>query len=103
MGSIANSSAGLTYLNQPGGILSNLPAAVPAATLQTASPRDIVSLSEEALQAQQAAGIFGGTTATTATGATTTTSSSPTNAEALQLQQVQALLPTQTAAPPSQT
>ena len=100
MGSIANSPAGLTYLNQPGGILSNLPAAVPAATLQAASPRDIVSLSEAALQAQQAEGIFGNTTVNT-TG--NSASQSPANGEALLLQQVQALLPTQVQTPLSQT
>ncbi|MGD1070513.1 MAG: hypothetical protein ABSB15_10270 [Bryobacteraceae bacterium] len=59
MGSVANSLNGLTYLTQPGGLLSNLPSAVSTSALQSASPEDIVSLSVAAVQAQEVSGLFG--------------------------------------------
>ena len=59
MGSVTSLSSGLAYLTQPGGLLSNLPAAVSTPALQSASPQDIVSLSVAALQAQETDGLFG--------------------------------------------
>jgi hypothetical protein len=56
MASIPN---GLSYLTQPGGLLSSLPAAVPAAVLLKASAQDLVTLSAAALQAQEVDGLFG--------------------------------------------
>jgi hypothetical protein len=58
MGSISNSPTGLSYLTQPGGVLSNLPASI-SQDLATASPQDVVTLSDAALQAQEVDGIFG--------------------------------------------
>ncbi len=58
MGSITNSTAGLSYLTQPGGVLSNLPASI-SQDLATASPQDIVTLSDAALQTQDVDGLFG--------------------------------------------
>jgi hypothetical protein len=43
MGSIANSLNGLSYLTQPGGLLSSLPAPISTAVLQSASPQDVVN------------------------------------------------------------
>jgi hypothetical protein len=59
MGSIANSLNGLSYLTQPGGLLSSLPAPISTAVLQSASPQDVVNLSVAALQTQEVDGIFG--------------------------------------------
>jgi hypothetical protein len=59
MGSIPNSLNALSYLTQPGGLLSSLPASVSTAVLQSASPQDVVSLSVAALQTQEVDGIFG--------------------------------------------
>jgi hypothetical protein len=59
MGSIASSLNGLSYLTQPGGLLSSLPASISKAVLQSASPQDVVSLSVAALQTQEIDGIFG--------------------------------------------
>ena len=59
MGSIANSLPGLSFLREPGGILSNLPAKVATDDLKSASPQDIVSLSMAAIQKQQVDGLFG--------------------------------------------
>ena len=59
MGSITNSLNGLSYLTQPGGLLSSLPAPISTAALQSASPQDVVSLSVAALQKQEVDGIFG--------------------------------------------
>lgn len=59
MGSIANSLNGLSYLTQPGGPLSNLPASLTTAELHSASPQDLVSLSMAALQAQNVSELFG--------------------------------------------
>ena len=39
MGSITNSLNGLSYLTQPGGLLSSLPASISTAVLQSASPK----------------------------------------------------------------
>ncbi len=58
MGSITNSTTGLSYLTQPGGVLSNLPASI-SQDLATASPQDIVTLSDAALQTQDVDGLFG--------------------------------------------
>jgi len=59
MGAITNSMNGLSYLTQPGGPLSTLPASISTAVLQSASPQDVVSLSVAALQKQEVDGIFG--------------------------------------------
>jgi hypothetical protein len=59
MASVTNSLAGLSYLTQPGGLLSNLPAPISAATLQSATPQDLVSLSAAALETQEVDGLFG--------------------------------------------
>ncbi|MGA1998020.1 MAG: hypothetical protein ABSH45_19820 [Bryobacteraceae bacterium] len=59
MGSITNSLNGLSYLTQPGGLLSSLPASISTAVLQSASPQDVVTLSVAALQKQEVDGIFG--------------------------------------------
>ena len=56
---MANPSNGLSYLTQPGGLLSNLPSSVSLSALQSASPQDLVSLSEAALQAQQVDELLG--------------------------------------------
>ena len=54
------SSTGLSYLTQQGGLLANLsPIFVSLSTLQSASPKDVVSLSEAAVQAQQVDVLFG--------------------------------------------
>jgi len=58
MGSITNSLNGLSYLTQPGGLLSSLPAPISTAALQSASPQDVVSLSVAALQKQEVDGIL---------------------------------------------
>jgi hypothetical protein len=60
--SAISSTAGLAYLTQSGGVLSNLPSGVSASTLKSASPQDVVSLSQAAIEAQQANGLFGTTT-----------------------------------------
>jgi hypothetical protein len=65
MSSVSSVPSALSYLTQQGGPLSNLPAAVSASSLQSASPQDIVSLSIAAIQAQVADGLFGGSAATT--------------------------------------
>jgi hypothetical protein len=59
VGAITNSLNGLSYLTQPGGPLSSLPASISTAALQSAWPQDVVSLSVAALQAQEVDGIFG--------------------------------------------
>ena len=59
MAPVANPSNGLSYLTQPGGLLSNLPSSVSLSALQSASPQDLVSLSEAALQAQQVDELLG--------------------------------------------
>jgi len=59
MGSITNSLIGLSYLTQPGGLLSSLPASISTAALQSATPQDVVSLGVAALQTQKVDGIFG--------------------------------------------
>ncbi|MGO9897512.1 MAG: hypothetical protein ACLPX8_25260 [Bryobacteraceae bacterium] len=59
MGSITNSLNGLSYLTQPGRLLSSLPASISTAVLQSASPQDVVTLSVAALQKQEVDGIFG--------------------------------------------
>lgn len=91
MASIPNSPAGLTYLTQPGGILSNLPAGVTPAKLQSASPQDIVSLSVAAIQAQQVDGLFGINPPTPSTGSSAATATSATSSQSLQAQEIQAL------------
>jgi hypothetical protein len=53
------SSSGLSYLTQQGGPLANLSPAVSLSALQSASPKDVVSLSEAAVEAQQADVLFG--------------------------------------------
>jgi len=53
------SSSGLSYLTQQGGLLANLSPAVSLSALQSASPEDVASLSQAAVQAQQADGLFG--------------------------------------------
>jgi hypothetical protein len=58
MGTISNAINGLSYLTQPGGVLSNQPAAI-VDDLQTAPQQDVVSLSDAALEAQEVSGIFG--------------------------------------------
>jgi hypothetical protein len=105
MGSVTNSPSGLTYLTQPGGLLSNLTRTVSASTLQSASPQDIVNLSLAAIQAQQADGLFGAAPSnpessslpdvspTDLTGATPTEQTSI-NAQTILLQQAQALFST---------
>jgi hypothetical protein len=105
MGSITNSLPGVSYLTQPGGLLSNLPSSVSTAALQSATPQDIVNLSAAALQEQEVVGIFGisqaSQSAATAIPALSTPAADLTNAtaqekasvndQALQLQQVQGL------------
>jgi hypothetical protein len=59
MGSVASALSGLSYLTEPGGPLSNLPAPISAADLKSASPQDLVSISMAALQAQDASELFG--------------------------------------------
>jgi len=56
MGAISNAINGLSYLTQPGGVLSNQAAPI-INDLQT--PQDVVTLSEAALQAQEVGGILG--------------------------------------------
>lgn len=58
MGAISNPINGLSYLTQPGGVLSNEPAGI-VNELQTAPQQDVVTLSDAALQAQEVSGIFG--------------------------------------------
>lgn len=53
------STTGLSYLTQQGGLLANLSPAVSLSALQSASPTDVVSLSEAAVQAQQVGVLFG--------------------------------------------
>ncbi len=53
------SSTGLSYLTQQGGLLANLSPAVSLSALQSASPEDVVSLSQTAVQAQQVDVLFG--------------------------------------------
>lgn len=57
MGSV--SSAGLSFLTQSGGLLSDLPAPLSATALQSAPEHDVVALSSAALQLQQVDGILG--------------------------------------------
>jgi len=59
MGSVASALSGLSYLSEPGGPLSNLPAPISTADLKSASPQDLVSISMAALQAQDASELFG--------------------------------------------
>jgi hypothetical protein len=59
MAPIPNSLTGLSFLREPGGILSNLPAQVTAKKLETASLNDVVSLSMAAVQKQQVDELFG--------------------------------------------
>jgi hypothetical protein len=59
MGSVTNSLSGLSYLMQPGGPLSGMAAQMSPAQLQSAQPRDVVSLSMAALQTQVVDGLFG--------------------------------------------
>ncbi|SPE30209.1 hypothetical protein SBA3_1630012 [Candidatus Sulfopaludibacter sp. SbA3] len=122
MGSISNSLSGLSFLTQPGGPLSNLPAPLSTAELQSAPAQDLVSLSMSAIQeqnvnelfgisppasdtlpalpitSQQTADILPGVSAADLTNATPEQQSAI-NDQALLLQQVQALfgLPTSTA------
>jgi hypothetical protein len=58
MAPVTNSN-GLSYLTQPGGLLSNLPSSISGSALQSASPQDLLSLSEAALQVQQVDGLLG--------------------------------------------
>ena len=64
------SSSGLSYLTQQGGPLANLSPAVSQSVLQAASPKDVASLSEAAVQAQQVASLFGISQASSQTGVT---------------------------------
>jgi hypothetical protein len=59
MGSIPNSPSGLSYLTQPGALLSALPGSISTADLQSASPQDLVSLSLAAIQTQEVDDLFG--------------------------------------------
>jgi hypothetical protein len=59
MGSVTNPLTSLSYLTQPGGVLSKLPVQISTGELQSASSQDLVSLSAAALQAQQVDGLFG--------------------------------------------
>jgi hypothetical protein len=59
MGSVTNSLSGLNYLMQQGGPLSSLAAQMSPAQLQSAQPRDVVSLSMAAIQTQEVEGLFG--------------------------------------------
>ena len=58
MGSLTNALPGLSYLTQPGGVLSNLPSAI-SEDLSTAPAQDVVSLSDAAVQTQEVDGLFG--------------------------------------------
>jgi hypothetical protein len=58
MGAISNAINGLSYLTQPGGVLSNQPAPI-VSELQSAPQQDVVSLSDATLEAQEVSGIFG--------------------------------------------
>ncbi|MEO7142308.1 MAG: hypothetical protein ABI165_02270 [Bryobacteraceae bacterium] len=49
----------LSLLTQSGSVLASAAANLPAQTLQNASPQDLVSLSDAALQLQQVEGLFG--------------------------------------------
>jgi hypothetical protein len=51
--------AGLSYLVQPGGLLSNLPSSITAAELQSASPEDVATLGLASLQSQEIDVLFG--------------------------------------------
>jgi hypothetical protein len=59
MASVPTATSGLSYLTQPGGLLSNLPSGITAADLQKAPASDVVALSNAALEAQQVDGLFG--------------------------------------------
>jgi len=59
MAPVTNPPNGLSYLTQPGGLLSNLPSPVSASVLQSATPQDLVSLSDAALQLQVVDALFG--------------------------------------------
>jgi hypothetical protein len=59
MGSITNSLSGLSALMQSGGLLPELPAPNSAADLQSASPKDIVSMSLATIQTQEVDVLFG--------------------------------------------
>jgi hypothetical protein len=58
MSTISNAINGLSYLTQPGGVLSNQPAPI-VDDLQSAPQQDVVSLSDATLEAQEVSGIFG--------------------------------------------
>jgi len=59
MAAVTNSLNGLAYLMQAGNPLSNLPASLSAADLQSAPLQDVVSLSLAAIQMQQVNELFG--------------------------------------------
>jgi hypothetical protein len=59
MSSVPSAATGLSYLTQPGGLLSNLPSGITTADLQSAPSSDVVALSDAALEAQQVDGLFG--------------------------------------------
>jgi hypothetical protein len=59
MGTISVSPASLAILTTQGAPLSSLPAQVSSAVLQNATPEDVVSLSEAAIQGQNVAALFG--------------------------------------------
>ncbi|MBV8730417.1 MAG: hypothetical protein JO336_11485 [Acidobacteriia bacterium] len=68
MGSVTNSLSGLSYLTQPGGVLSNLPPAINE-ELSSAPTQDVVSLSNAAVQTQEVDGLFGVASSATETSA----------------------------------
>lgn len=59
MSPVSSSSAGLSYLTQPGGLLSNLPDSISKSVLQSASPQDLATLGDAAVQAEEVDGLFG--------------------------------------------
>jgi hypothetical protein len=71
MGSVTSLPDGLAYLTQPGGLLSTLSSAISTSELQSSSPEDLVSLSLAALQAQEADGLLGASTANPGTAGNT--------------------------------
>lgn len=58
MGTISNAINGLSYLTQPGGVLSNEPTSI-VDELQTAPQQDVVTLSDAAIDAQEVSGFLG--------------------------------------------
>ena len=59
MAPVTSPANGLSYLTEPGGILSNLPSPISSDALQSATPQDLVSLSSAALESQVVDGLFG--------------------------------------------